>query len=236
MIGFGLGDALQAAEDFLRRSWKSKSVRAAEKRRSERRSHQSWLKMRRAAAFGGVSAAGALGAAVVLGAAGMAAVAAAAAGVAGLAVSELLPSRKSSQGRLSREELEALPRDAEEWLLDQRLLLPPAATAPYDAILDLLGDLPPRLARLEPNATLAWEARRLIGDHLPTLVRAYCSLPAAVRDRDPEPRQRLVDGLETIAAELMRLCEEASRDERMLLETRQRFLDSRYRDGRLSER
>ena len=230
MIGFGIGDALQAAEDSVRRNWKSKAVRAAEKRRSERRSRESWLKARRAFAFGGVSAAGALGTAVVLGALAMAPVAAAAAGVAGLAVSGLLPPRKPA-ARLSREELAALPSDAEEWLLDQRLLLPPEAAPSYDAILDLLGDLPPRLARLEPNATLAWESRRLIGDHLPTLVRSYCGLPAAVRERDPEPRRRLVDGLETIAAELTRLCEEASRDERMLLETRQRYLDSRYRDG-----
>jgi hypothetical protein len=109
-------------------------------------------------------------------------------------------------------------------------MLPQAAWPVYETILDTLGDLPRHLAKVDPNATVAWEARRLIGEHLPTLVATWCGLPAAVRDR-PEEVQRLVAGMATIADELARLAEEASRDDRFLFETRQRYLDSRYRDG-----
>jgi hypothetical protein len=119
---------------------------------------------------------------------------------------------------------------AEEWLLDQRMMLPQQAWPIYEAILDTLGDLPRHLGKIEPNSALAWETRGLIGEHLQTLVATWCGLPATVRAR-AEDVDRLVDGMRTISGELTRVAEEASRDERFQFETRQRYLDTRYRDG-----
>jgi hypothetical protein len=156
-------------------------------------------------------------------------VAAGAVAVAGAAIMGMWTGGKAPK-EFSSEELQALPVQAEEWLLDQRLMLPKQAWPVYETILDTLGDLPRHLGKVDPNSTVAWEARRLIGEHLPTLIATWCGLPAAVRERGEEV-DRLTEGMRTIAVELARLAEEASRDERFLFETRQRYLDSRYRDG-----
>jgi hypothetical protein len=71
----------------------------------------------------------------------------------------------------------------------------------------------------------------MIGEHLPVLVNGWTALPAATRERDGEILDRLVSGLGTISAELTRIAEDASRDERLSFETRERYLGSRYGDG-----
>ncbi|HMJ93782.1 MAG TPA: hypothetical protein VK472_06760, partial [Allosphingosinicella sp.] len=101
---------------------------------------------------------------------------------------------------------------------------------PLDAIFVHLADLEPGLGDVSPSSTLAWEARRLLGDHLPRLVHAYCELPAAARDQDPAHGQRLVSGLVTLVDALAQLSKEVNRDRLMRFETQGRFLDSRYRD------
>jgi hypothetical protein len=229
MSVFSISGAMRGAEDFLRKHLKSKSVREAEKRRQERRQREAARKFKRAAAAGSVTGVGALAYAATLAPFASALVAAGAIAVAGAALTGFWPGRKGPK-QFSREELQALPAQAEEWLLDQRMMLPQGAWPAYETILDLLGDLPRHLGKIDPNATLAWETRKLIGEHLPTLVATWCGLPATVRDRAEEVN-RLVEGLKTIATELVRIAEEASRDERFLFETRGRFLDSRYRDG-----
>jgi hypothetical protein len=223
------GGAIRGAEDFLRKHMKSKSVREAEKRRQERRQREAARKFKRAAAAGGVTGAGAFAYAVTLAPFASALVAAGAVAVAGAAIMGMWTGGKNPK-QFSSEELQALPVQAEEWLLDQRLMLPKQAWPVYESILDTLGDLPRHLGKVDPNSTVAWEARRLIGEHLPTLIATWCGLPAAVRERGEEV-ERLTEGMRTIAVELARLAEEASRDERFLFETRQRYLDSRYRDN-----
>ena len=224
----GIGDALRAAEDFVRRHIKSKAVREAEKRRHERKQRQALQSAKKAGAIAGVFAVGAFGVGVVLAPITSAVMAAGAAGVAGLAAAGLLPKRRSPS--FSREELIALPCEAEEWLLDQRMHLPQGAAATLDAILVNLGDLPPHLARIDPGSSLAWDARKLLGEHLPNLVQAWCNLPSVTREHDVETRVRFERGLGTIAEEVARLTREAIREERMLVETHGRFLDARYRD------
>jgi hypothetical protein len=224
-----LGGAIRGAESFLRKHMKSRSVREAEKRRQERRQREAARKFKRAAAAGGVTGAGAFAYAVTLAPFASALVAAGAVAVAGAAIMGMWNGSKGPK-QFSREELQALPVQAEEWLLDQRLMLPKQAWPAYESILDTLGDLPRHLGKVDPNSTVAWEARRLIGEHLPTLIATWCGLPAAVRERGEEV-ERLTEGMRTIAVELARLAEEASRDERFLFETRQRYLDTRYRDG-----
>jgi hypothetical protein len=227
-----LGDALSAAGDFVRRHLKTKAVRAAEKRRQERRKRAAVEQAKRSGAVGGVTALGTFGYALTVAPLASAFVAAGAAAVAGMAIAGFW--RRGKPTAFSREEMIALPAEAEEWLLDQRLQLPDSVSATIDSILVNLGDLPAHLGRIDPRSTLAWDARKLLGEHLPNLVAAWCSLPAITRDGDPETRHRFEDGLATVAREIARLTEEASRDERMRVETHHRFLDTRYRD-RLSD-
>jgi len=228
MIRLGLGEVVGAATDFLRRHIKSKAVREAERRRQERRQQQAWAKTKRAGAVAGVTALGTFGYAMTVAPVTMAAVAAGAAAVAGMAVSGLWRGRKP--GAFSREELAALPCEAEEWLLEQRLALPDSTAPMIDSILVNLGDLPVHLASVDPRSTVAWDARKLIGEHLPNLVEAWCKLPAVTREHDVETRRRFEAGLGTIADEIARLTAEASREHRMMVETQGRFLDARYRD------
>lgn len=229
----------QQAEDFLRRHIKSKAVREAERRRSRRRTEDVIRRLGRATLLGGSGGAGILvygAVAAPLAGPGLIAAVGATAVVAGAAL--LWPSRRAGRsGEFSKEELAALPAEAEEWLLLQRPQLPGRAAPVLDLIFQRLADLQPHLGLIDHNSTLAWEARRLIGDHLPNLVADYCGLPSVTHERDPEVKTRLIEGLTTLAEQLADLCEEVSRDQRHMFETRGRFIESRYRDGdRLSGR
>lgn len=230
MINLGLGDALRAAGDFVRRHLKSKAVREAEKRRQERRKREAMLKAKRAGTVASVSAVGTFGYAITVAPLASAAVAAGAVAVAGIALTGLWRGRRKTPS-FSREELMQLPAGAEEWLLDQRETIPDSAAPTLDSILENLGDLPPHLGRLDPGSSLAWDARKLLGEHLPNLVQAWSSLPAMTRERDPETRRRFEDGLAKLAREVARLTRDASVDERMRVETHDRYFDARYGHG-----
>jgi hypothetical protein len=225
-----LSGAWRAADDFLRRHLKTRAVREAERRRVERRRRSALRQGRNIVLAGGVSAAGGFAVAAAL-APPVAAIAAGGAALLGIAGIRIWQSR--ARERFSSEELAALPAEAEEWLLDMRPFFPRGTEKALDTILVHLGDLPPFLAALHPNETLAWDTRRLLGEHLPTLVDSWCKLPSVTRERDGDARRRLGEGLETLAEELSRLTAELSRDERMRLETQSRFVESRYRDPRL---
>ena len=224
-----LDSAFQQAEQFLRRHIKTKAVRAAEKRRRERKARDAARRFGRAAAVAGASGVGIAGysiavaplVGITLAAAGGAAALAAAAAAA-------WPSRGATG--FSGAELAALPGAAEDWLLDQRMNLPARAGPALDAILSRLADLQPQLGMIDPNSTLAWDARRLIGDHLPRLIEAYCELPASTRDEDPAFRDHLITGMATLADELGSLCREVSKERLLRFEAHGRFIQSKYRD------
>jgi hypothetical protein len=196
----------------------------------ERKSRAAGRRFRRVATFGGLSGAGVACYAIVAAPAGPLLIVAGAAALAVTTAALLWPARRATDGPLSAAELEALPGEAEEWLLGQRPALPVEAFASLDAILVHLGDLGAGLGAVNPGSTLAWEARRLIGSHLPQLVYAYCELPSAARDEDPAHGERLIAGLATLAEALARLSTEVNRDRLMRFETQGRFLESRYRD------
>lgn len=224
-----LDRALDEVGSFLRRHIKSKAVRAAEKRRKERKNRETMQKVGRAASVTAVSGAGI--ATYTLAIAPLAAPLLVVGGVAtvGLAVLAARWPERRLKG-FSREELATLPARAEGWLLDLREMMPRTASDPYDRVLSRLGDLQPQLGEIDPHSTLAWDARRLIGDHLPRLVRSYCELPAVTREGDPGVADRLAQGLDTLADELGDLCTEVSRDRHSAFEAHQRFIQSRYRD------
>ena len=219
------------AEDFIRRHWKSKAVRDAEKRVRARQQRAAALRAKRGLAAGLASGAGIAGFAVAvaplagpaLGIAGGCALIAVAAGVA-------WPTRRNARS-VSNEELGHLAADAEEWLLARRPVLPREALPAIDDILVHLGDLQPHLERIDPHASLAWDARRLIGDHLPRFVENWCDLPTAAREAEPELADRLTASLQTLEDELARLCRDISRSTLVDFEARGRFIESRYKDA-----
>lgn len=231
-MGFDVAGMIRQADEFLRRNMKSKAVRAAEKRRQERQSREAEARIKRAALVGGASGAAILGVGALVAPVAVPVLAAAAGGGAlVLAVGSLFrPSRRGApEGDFSQAELADLPGDAEDWLLEQRETLPLDCRPQLDRIFQRLGDLQPHLATLAPHSTPAWEARRLLGDHLPRLVLAYEGLPPTAREEQPEVRARLCAGLETVADALDQLCREVCRSPLMTFETQGRFLESRYR-------
>jgi hypothetical protein len=230
-----LDKALRRAEEYWRRHTKSKAVKAAEVRVLDRKSRAFGRKFRRATALGGVSGAGVVGYGILAAPAGPGLIAAGAVAFGVMVVALSWPARRATDGRLSRAELEALPGEAEEWLLARRASLPVDCFGSLDAIFVHLGDLQACIGEVNPASTLAWEARRLLGSHLPQLVHAYCELPAGIRDSDPEHERRLVEGLETLVEALARLSKDVNRDRLMRFETQGRFLQSRYRDPDVSD-
>lgn len=236
-MGFDVVGMLRQADEYLRRNLKSKAVRSAEKRRSERKSIEADARIRRAALVGGASGAAILGVGILVAPVAVPVAVAAGGGALLLAAGSLfMPSRRrGGEGDFSRAELAELPGDAEDWLLDRRQALPLDCSPQLDRIFRRLGDLQPHLATLAPHSSAAWEARRLLGDHLPRLVFAYEAIPDSAREDDPQVRARLRAGLQTVADALDALCEEVCRDPLMTFETQNRFLESRYRgeDGRL---
>lgn len=231
-MGFDVAGIIRQADEYLRRNMKSKAVRAAEKRRQDRQSLEADRRIRRAALVGGASGAVILGVgAAVAPVAAPVLAAAAGGGALVLAVGSLFrPSRRrAAGGDFSQAELAELPGDAEDWLLERREILPLDCRPQLDRIFQRLGDLQPHLATLSPHSTPAWEARRLLGDHLPGLILAYEAIPDSVREEDREVRVRLRGGLETVADALDQLCGEVCRNPLMTFETQGRFLESRYR-------
>lgn len=230
-MGFDVVGMLRQADEYLRRGMKSKAVRSAEKRRSERQSREASARMKRAAMVGGASGAVILGVGALVAPVAVPVLAAAGGGGLLLAVGTLFrPSRRrSAQGDFSRAELAGLPGDAEDWLLDRREGLPLDCRPQLDRIFQRLGDLQPHLATLAPHSSAAWEARRLLGEHLPGLILAWDAIPASAQEEEPQVRARLRDGLATLADALDELCREVCRAPLMTFETRGRFLESRYR-------
>ena len=230
-MGFDLGLMLRQADEYVRRHMKSKAVRDAEKRRSTRQSIEAGRRLKRAAIVAGTSGLGIVGIGFATPLAGPAL--AAAGGIALLLTAGALarPSRRpAADGDFSQAELEALPGDAEDWLLDRREALPLECRPAVDRIFRRLGDLQPHLATLPPHAGAAWEARRLLGDHLPRLILAWEAIPPSARSEEPEVGARLRDGLGTLADALDELCREVCRKPLMNFETHGRFLEARYRE------
>lgn len=238
-MALDLGGMLRQADEYLRRHAKSKAVRQAEKRRSERQSKEAGRRLKRAGWVGGASGLAIVGAGLATPVAAPVLIAAAGAALLVTAGSLARPTRRrGAEGDFSQAELAALPGDAEDWLLARRDSLPLGCRPLLDRIFLRLGDLQPHLGALPPHATAAWEARRLLGDHLPQLILAYEALLPSVRESDPEVRERLNSGLATLADALDHLCKEVCRVPLMSFETRGRFLESRYTDpvdGRLDQ-
>jgi hypothetical protein len=236
-----IGWALGKAEDFLRRQLKTRAVREAEARQREHRAREAkerfqqrardaGRRLGRAVTVTGVSGASVIGygfAVAPVSGAGL--VAAGAATLAAATAALVWPSRAVPAGEsAARAELGALPLRTEDYLLQQRALLPAEACTALDAIHDALGDLDRHIGELHPDAPLAGEAHRLLRAHLPGLIDSFLALPKSART--PEVCSRLGQSLGVVADEMARLTTEIGRDRMTSFETQERFIQSRYRE------
>ena len=123
--------------------------------------------------------------------------------------------------------LATLPAKIETWLEAQRPALPAPAAREVDMVMMQLNRLAPELKQLDPATPEADDARRLLSDHLPRLVKSYAEVPATHRGT-AEAQAHFRDGLKVVGSELDRLTTDLARERMRALETEGRFLESRY--------
>jgi hypothetical protein len=141
-----------------------------------------------------------------------------------------LPSSRRAAPRLEKlpeAPLAALPLQVEGWLEAQRPALPAPAAREVDRIMAQLDRLAPELQRMDPATPEADEARRLLSDHLPRLVKSYAEVPVTHRT-SAEAQAHFRDGLKVVGGEIDRLTSDLARERLKALETEGRFLESRY--------
>lgn len=130
--------------------------------------------------------------------------------------------------------LPELAGSTELWLEGKRRALPNAAVDTIDLIGVRLEQLAPQLAVLDERGPAAHEVRKLLTEHLPSMVDSYTRIPAALRGKrgavGTTPSDQLVDGLAVIADQIEAMSEDLSQGDIDALATRMRFLETRYVD------
>ncbi len=133
----------------------------------------------------------------------------------------------------------AVVQQLDSMLSRRRAALPAPAARRVDAITQQLPLLESRLADVDALDPLAQDARRLMGKHLPELIDRYERVPAQYRaERDGEGLtvdERLVAGLDAARQALDDIGGKLSKQDIDAFETQGRFIESRYKDGGVSE-
>ena len=142
--------------------------------------------------------------------------------------------------KVASTDLHLLPSQTGEWLEKQRPALPSPAQRQLDQLTASLEAIQPQLAALDMRSPEALEARRLIGDELPELVRGYQKVPPSLRRQPlnggPSPDKQLVEGLGTIGEEIARMNARLADNDLKALATQNRFLEIKYKgDGEMGE-
>ncbi|WP_395391045.1 hypothetical protein WBP07_10770 [Novosphingobium sp. BL-8A] len=139
-------------------------------------------------------------------------------------------------GDLNSATLPELAGSTEIWLENRRRALPSAAVDAVDMIGVRLEQIAPQLASLEETGPAAREVRKLLSEHLPSLVDSYTRIPAELRNKPhaggSTPSQQLVEGLDVIAGQIEAMSLDLSRNDLDALATRGRFLEAKYIDSR----
>jgi hypothetical protein len=143
-----------------------------------------------------------------------------------------LPLMSGDQGQLKSVDLAQLPAQTSDWIEQERAQLPWAAQTRLEAIGERLEAIGPQLRGRDAQADGAAELRRLLGEELPELVRGYRKLPPALTKQPlyggSTPEQQLLDGLETVDKQLVRLHERLAKNDLHALATHKRYLELKY--------
>jgi hypothetical protein len=119
----------------------------------------------------------------------------------------------------------------ELWLEGQRPALPPPAVKLVDQIglqLDVLGA---QLAQVDQDHPKAGEVRKLVGEHLPSLVQGYRQIPDHLRYEEragSSPSKQFIDGLSTISAEIDSVTRQLAMGPIDNLAIKSRYLEYKY--------
>ncbi|MEG3166135.1 hypothetical protein U1701_16180 [Sphingomonas sp. PB2P19] len=131
--------------------------------------------------------------------------------------------------------LQGLSVEAATWLAAQRRGLPPRALHLTDSLTRRLHDLAPQLARIDPRDPTADSVRKLLATELPSLLDSWRAVPISLRDvaqaNDRTPTAQLVDGLQLIDTEVLRMTHALARDALDDVATQGRYLELKYRAG-----
>jgi hypothetical protein len=128
-------------------------------------------------------------------------------------------------------DLTTLVSQTQTWLEARRQRLPAKTQTLVDLLESRLEELSPRLGTLSENDPAAHELRKLLGDHVPSLINSYASIPAALTHQPhagSTPAAQLHAGLETVAREIERIGNTIASGELDALAIRGRYLDTRY--------
>jgi len=132
--------------------------------------------------------------------------------------------------------LTELAAATEDWLESRRRVLPSPAVDVIDMIAVRLEQITPQLVSLDETGPAAREVRKLLSEHLPTLVDSYTRIAPSLRHRPgpggTTPSQQLVEGLSVISDEIETMSIDLSRHDLDRLATRGRYLETRYLDVR----
>lgn len=134
-------------------------------------------------------------------------------------------------GSLNRGDVKHTVGATQLWLEAQRPALPLAAARQLDAIGARLDTLGVQLEGIDPGMAAVGDVRRLIGEHLPTMVASYTRIPAHLRNETRgglNADQQLCDGLTTITQEIDALSRRLAEGDLDALAIEARFLDTRY--------
>lgn len=128
-------------------------------------------------------------------------------------------------------DLPTLVDQTHNWLESQRGRLPAKTQTVVDLLESRLEELSPQLGSLSENEPAALELRKLLSDHLPSLINSYASIPAALTHQPhagSTPAAQLHAGLETVAREIESIGKVVASGELDALAIRGRYLDTRY--------
>jgi len=235
-MGFELERVLYETEDFLRRNLRSRSAREAHKRRAQRKMQEAMRRLRRAGFILAALLLAFVLTSIFLVEIGFLTWLVALPTVVLVSLMSLFwPSRRRVPAEADAATAPILPLDelairAEDGLIDRCKELPGRALPAADNVIARLADLQPHLGTLDPQSTLAGDARRLIGQHLPRLVDTYLELPPSARGPASESTQRFSESLGIVGQELEHLLDQCCRDRQLSFETQRRFIETRYRE------
>jgi hypothetical protein len=122
------------------------------------------------------------------------------------------------------------------WLETRRASLPPQTQSVVDLLGSRLDEMSPRLASLSDKDPASQELRKLLVEHVPSLINSYTNIPAPLAHQPhagSTPAAQLHAGLETAVREVENLGRTLASGELDSLAIRARYLDSRYDRGRL---
>lgn len=136
-----------------------------------------------------------------------------------------------TQATLAQGDLRTLVGRTELWLEAQCQFLPRPAGKLVDRIGDQLDMLGTQLDGFDERSPGTGDIRRLIGEHLPSIISSYTRIPAnlrAQRNAGRTPDEQLVQSLDRISVEIGDMTRDLASGALDNLAVRSRYLDYKY--------